>query len=65
MPSIRPIAAEKHRAEQAARVAKERAVAAKASADELIDYMQYDLRDTLGKFGQLKMMEGINRRIRE
>lgn len=27
--------------------------------------MQYDLRDTLGKLGQIKMMEGINRRIRE
>jgi tetratricopeptide (TPR) repeat protein len=51
--------------EQTAQSAKERAVAAKKSADELINYMQYDLRDTLGKLGQLKMMEGINGRIRK
>jgi tetratricopeptide (TPR) repeat protein len=51
--------------EQAAQSAKERAVAAKKSADELIRYMQYDLSDMLGKLGQLKLMEGINARIRE
>jgi tetratricopeptide (TPR) repeat protein len=51
--------------ERAAQTAKERAVEAKKSADELIRYMQYDLSDTLGKLGQLKMMEGINARIRE
>lgn len=51
--------------EQAAQGAKERAVAAKKSAEELIRYMQYDLRDTLGKLGQLKMMESINARIRK
>jgi tetratricopeptide (TPR) repeat protein len=51
--------------EQAAQAAMERAVAAKKSADELISYMQYDLRDTLEKLGQLKMMEGINTHIRE
>jgi tetratricopeptide (TPR) repeat protein len=51
--------------EQAAQGAKERAVAAKKSADDLISYMQYDLRDTLGKLGQLKMMESINAQIRK
>ncbi len=44
--------------------AKSRAVAARKAADELIHYMQHDLSDTLGKLGQLKMMEGINARIR-
>jgi tetratricopeptide (TPR) repeat protein len=51
-------------ARQKAEDEKKRAVAAKAAADELIRFMQYDLRDTLGKLGQLKMMEGINARIR-
>ena len=45
--------------------AKQRAVASKKAADELISFMQYDLRDTLGKLGQLKMMEGINVRVRK
>ncbi|MDR3403248.1 MAG: tetratricopeptide repeat protein [Chthoniobacter sp.] len=51
--------------ERSALAAKENAVVAKRSADELIHYMQYDLRETLGKLGQLKMMESINGRIRE
>jgi tetratricopeptide (TPR) repeat protein len=51
--------------ERAAESAMERAVAAKKSADQLINYMQYDLRDTLGKLGQLKMMEGINASIQK
>jgi tetratricopeptide (TPR) repeat protein len=51
--------------EQAAQSAKERAIAAKKSAEALISYMQYDLRDTLSKLGQLKMMEDINKQIRE
>jgi serine/threonine protein kinase/class 3 adenylate cyclase len=44
--------------------AKSRAIAARKAADELINYMQYDLRDTLEKLGFLQMMEGINDRIR-
>ena len=44
--------------------ALKRAVASKKAADELINFMQYDLRDTLGKLGQLRMMEDINARIR-
>ena len=48
----------------AARASKERAVASRNAADELIKYMQYDLQDTLGKLGQLRMMEDINTRIR-
>ena len=51
-------------AQAAAQAAKERAVASKKAADELINFMQYDLRDTLGKLGQLRMMEDINARIR-
>lgn len=51
--------------EAAAQEAKERALAAKRSADELISYMQYDLRDTLGRVGQLRMLEGINARIQK
>ena len=52
------------RGEEAAEEARQRAVTAKRAADELITYMQYDLGDTLGKLGQLRMMEGINTRIR-
>ena len=44
--------------------AEQRAVAAKEAADELINFMQYDLSDILGKLGQLRMMEDINARIR-
>jgi hypothetical protein len=47
-----------------AQAAKERAVASKNAANDLINFMQYDLRDTLGKPGQLRMMEHINARIR-
>jgi hypothetical protein len=47
-----------------AQAAKERAVASKNAANDLINFMQYDLRDTLGKLGQLRMMEHINARIR-
>jgi tetratricopeptide (TPR) repeat protein len=36
---------------------------AKSAADELIRFMQYDLRDTLGKLGHLGMMGAINTRI--
>ena len=59
---------EKRRAEQgeaAAQAAKEKAVAAKMAADELIRSLQYDLNATLGKLGYLKMMDGMNERIRK
>src|SRR5262249_8888789 len=42
-----------------------KAVAAKKDADELINFMQYDLSDTLGKVGRLDMMDAINSRIRK
>lgn len=50
--------------EKAAVAARERAVSAKKAADELITFMQYDLRDNLGQLGVLPMMEPINARIR-
>ena len=53
------IAGEKTKADQA----RDKAVAAKKSADELISFMQYDLRDTLGKVGRLDMMKSISDRI--
>ena len=36
---------------------------AKSAADGLISFMQYGLRDTLGKLGHLEMMGAINARI--
>jgi len=36
---------------------------AKSAADGLISFMQYGLRDTLGKLGHLEMMWAINARI--
>jgi tetratricopeptide (TPR) repeat protein len=48
-----------------AAVRRKEAVAAKKAADELIRYMQHDLSDTLWKIGYLKMMDGINERIRK
>jgi tetratricopeptide (TPR) repeat protein len=47
------------------RAEKDRAFAAKQAADELINFMQYDLSDTLGKLGRLDMMKAINGRIRK
>ena len=44
--------------------ARERAVVAKTAADELINFMQYDLRENLGDLGALPLMEPINARIR-
>jgi tetratricopeptide (TPR) repeat protein len=41
-----------------------KALDARKAADELIAFMQYDLRDSLGKLGRLSMMEDINERIR-
>ncbi len=55
--------AEKERQSVAAQQAKERAVASKRAADELIIFMQYDLRESLGKLGHLDMMDAINLRI--
>lgn len=50
--------------ERAAQTAKENAVAARKAADELIRYAQYDLSASLGKIGQLKLLESVNERIR-
>jgi hypothetical protein len=47
------------------RAEKDRAFAAKQAADELINFMQYDLSDTLGKLGRPEMMKAINGRIRK
>ena len=44
--------------------ARDKAVAAQNAADDLIIYMQYDLSETLGKFGSLTVMNDINGRIR-
>jgi hypothetical protein len=39
------------------------AAARRSAADELINYMQYDLSKRLGKLGRLDMMNAINARI--
>src|SRR6266567_878749 len=48
-----------------AQQSRNKAVAAKKDADELINFMQYDLSDTLGTVGRLDMMDAINARIRK
>jgi tetratricopeptide (TPR) repeat protein len=50
-------------ARAAAQTAKERAVASKKAANELINFMQYDLSKRLGTLGRLDMMNAINTRI--
>ena len=50
-------------ARAAAHAAKERAVASKKAANELINFMQYDLSERLGTLGRLHMMNAINARI--
>ena len=60
--------AAKQRAEEAkkrAADALEEAKKAKAAADGLIDFMQYELRDTLRSLGRLDMMVAINARVRK
>ena len=52
-------------ASMSAQESSNRAVAAKRDADELINFMQYDLSDTLGTVGRLDMMDAINTRIRK
>lgn len=49
--------------EKAAKEAGNKAIASKTAADGLINFMQYDLQDTLGKVGRLDMMDAINARI--
>jgi tetratricopeptide (TPR) repeat protein len=44
---------------------KREAVAAKKAADALIRYMQYDLSEALEKLGYLRLMEGLNAKIRK
>ncbi len=52
-------------ARTSAQQSRNKAVAAKKDADELINFMQYDLSDTLGTVGRLDMMDAINARIRK
>ena len=49
--------------EKAADAAKQRAVAARKAADELIRYMQYDLRTTLASVGRLSLLKAVDERI--
>ena len=56
--------AEANQQKAQALVARQRAVDAKKAADQLISFMQYDLRDTLSAVGRLDMMATINDRIR-
>jgi hypothetical protein len=42
---------------------QKRAVASKKAADELINFMQYDLSERLNTLGRLDMMYSINERI--
>lgn len=48
---------------EVAKGARDKAVASRKAADELIEYMQYDLRSTLSKVGRLSLMVGIDERI--
>lgn len=43
--------------------AKERALASRKAADDLINYMQNDLRNTLEEVGRLSLMQSIDERI--
>ncbi len=57
--------AAKNVAEQtiAANQSRDKALAAKKSANEIIQFMQYDLRDTLKTVGRLDIMDAINDRV--
>src|SRR5215471_12632720 len=52
-------------ARTSAQQSRNNAVAAKRDADELINFMQYDLSDRLKTVGRLDMMDAINERIRK
>ena len=52
-------------ARTSAQQSRNNAVAAKRDADELINFMQYDLSDRLKTVGRLDMMDAINGRIRK
>ncbi len=43
--------------------AKQKATEARTAADGVVNFMQYDLRDSLGKLGRLDLMKSINDRI--
>lgn len=47
----------------AAKAARDKAVTSRKAADDLIKYMQYDLRGTLSKVGRLSLMDGIDERV--
>ena len=55
--------AEKERQRAAAQQAKEKAVASKRAAEELINFLQYDLSERLGSLGRLDMINTLNARI--
>jgi eukaryotic-like serine/threonine-protein kinase len=46
-----------------AQAERDKAVASRRAADELIRYMQYELSDTLKEVGRLDLLDGINTRI--
>src|SRR5262245_8839057 len=52
-------------ARMSAQESSNKAVAAKRDADELINFMQYDLSDTLGTVGRRDMMDAINAGMRK
>ncbi|OAN46965.1 hypothetical protein A6A04_20490, partial [Paramagnetospirillum marisnigri] len=47
-----------------ARLQESKAVAARAEAEGLIRYMQYDLRDKLAPVGRLDLLDGVNQRAK-
>jgi tetratricopeptide (TPR) repeat protein len=51
------------KAQWAANDSRQRAVAARKAADELVRYMQYDLRNTLESVGRLSLMKAVDERI--
>jgi hypothetical protein len=51
--------------EKEAQKARDKAIAAKAAADGLINFMQYDLRETLRSLGHVDMMVAISARVRK
>ena len=55
--------AEKERQRAAAQQAKEEGRRLKEAAEELINFLQYDLSDRLGSLGRLDMMNTLNARI--
>jgi hypothetical protein len=59
------ISEELKRANTAVIEARDKAVSAKKTANELINFLQYDLRNTVEKIGRLDMMSALDDRIRK